>query len=184
MGIYQDFSVSFPLGSFETILQTWARLFSVIQASRYRPWEKFGPTVPIYYFLKFCLFCTYGYFTWMHVYASFMYLNPGMEETRRKEGMESYKQLCRYLGLNLDPLEEQPLQLMTEPSPHCSCLVLINYPEWEIVRPFRWWWMSQGKDDRFYHFVVRHPVIFSPALSSPSIWALGIYKCSHSSDHN
>lgn len=61
---------------------------------------------------------------------------------------------------------------MTEPSPHPSCLVLINNPEWKLVRPFRWWWMSQGMDDRSYHFVVRHLVISFPALSSPDIWAL------------
>lgn len=34
--------------------------------------------------------------------------------------------------------------------------------------------MSQGMDDRSYHFVVRHPVIFSSALSSPGISVLAI----------
>lgn len=45
----------------------------------------------------------------MRVYASFMYLNPGMEDRRKSGATDSYKQLCGDLGLNLGPLEEQPL---------------------------------------------------------------------------
>lgn len=51
----------------------------------------------------------------MHVYASFMYLNPGVGD-RRKSGATDSKQLCGELGLNLGPLEEHPLRLATEPS--------------------------------------------------------------------
>lgn len=65
----------------------------------------------------------------MRVYASFMYLNPGMEDRRKSGATDSYKQLCGDLGLNLGPLEEQPLRLMTKRSPHSSCLVLITNPE-------------------------------------------------------
>lgn len=45
----------------------------------------------------------------MHVYASFMYLNPGVGDRRKSGATDSYKQLCGDLGLNLGPLEEHPL---------------------------------------------------------------------------